>query len=272
MTAAASWLAGRARVRCADRIEVSLSDVALQEARRHLIEDGFALAGNVRPHAPFADAIRAARASGLPASAILVDAAAWEVFAHVTTAVAPIGGREYGLVADAWAFHVPPGTSGWAPHRGTTHRLDRARPELLNVWIALVDVPVEASSMAFVPLGRDPGYATSFDVSPPSSNAGVALPARAGDVLVWNANTLHWGGENRAEHPRISLSFSMADRAFATAEGLPLVDGPCSDDERLDRLATQILTYGRDQPDVTDEVNQWAAALTALSDFRRLRL
>jgi ectoine hydroxylase-related dioxygenase (phytanoyl-CoA dioxygenase family) len=41
----------------------------------------------------------------------------------------------------------------------------------------------------------------------------VEVPARAGDLVVWDARLPHQGGRNRGGRPRISLAVSMHQRA-----------------------------------------------------------
>jgi hypothetical protein len=182
--------------------------------------------------------------------------------------------RAYALVDDVWAFRVSPGQSGWPPHRGVYSLLDPKTPEYLNAWIALSDVEVDRSCMHFVPLNEDPAYrARNLDDIANVNNA-VAVPLKRGEVLVWNANILHWGGACAvdARGPRLSMTFTLCREDASERSELGearLVEKSLLEDPwcRLDSVARQILTYNTD-PCVTDEAKKWAAAMLEMRELR----
>jgi hypothetical protein len=121
------------------------------------------------------------------------------------------------------------------------------RPRLLSVWLPLNDVSLANGPMYVVPRRYDAGYeqahqgALAPDV--PLNGVRALAPHRAGTVMAWNGNLVHWGGSCEREgalDPRASLAlvFRRADvppdpaappisreeaRAMGTAERLRLV-------------------------------------------------
>ena len=232
-----------------------------------LAADGFASLQRMVPAgtcAALAQAAAALRAHDLPATLLYAFDEPWTIGEQLREHIGTMLGHPYLLVEDVWAWHVPPGSGGWPPHRGIRDvRLDRERPEILNVWIASSDVPADRACMHVVPLDEDPGYPgglTSVDAPLASVRA---LPVSAGDALVWNANILHWGGRcaERASGARVSCSFSLcrAD-AIERFPALPRVPplAVLDLDARMDALARMIRVYGEGQPDVSSTVRAWA--------------
>jgi len=110
--------------------------------------------------------------------------------------------------------------AGAEPHRDTLHyagMYDSAGlPAVINVWIPLTDATTLNSCMHVIPAWADPDYATtrsdetlSSPMDPSFLQRARALPAKAGSVLGWSTELIHWGGQSssKAELPR--LSFAM---------------------------------------------------------------
>lgn len=201
--------------------------------------------------------------AGMPAVAVYADASLFALGRRVARAVSAALGQAYALVDDFWAWKIPRGQSGWAPHRGTADLLDRDAPEIVNTWIALSDAEADRSCMWLVPLDEDPGYPA--DLARADTRAGRPVPLAAGDALAWNANVLHWGGAcaPHARGPRVSCSFSVVRRDALAARGLPALENPDLRG-RVEAVARQIATYGAGQPDVSPAVLEWARATAAL--------
>jgi YD repeat-containing protein len=102
--------------------------------------------------------------------------------------------------------------------------------------------------MYLLPADRDEKYGLD---TPDSHFAGsladiVALPANAGDVLMWTQHVLHWGSRAKDSHrlrPRMSIGLEF-QRRDVPALSRPLLDGrvPCFE-ARLALIAKQILHY-----------------------------
>jgi hypothetical protein len=239
-----------------------------------LAAEGFGAIARAAHDAPCAALVRAAaalRAQDLPASFLYAFDEPWAIGERMRARIEAMLGRPYLLVEDVWAWHVPPGSGGWAPHRGIADvRLDRDVPEILNVWIALSDVPADRACMHAVPLDEDPGYPDSLaELDAPLASV-RALPASAGDALFWNANVLHWGGRSseRANGARVSCSFSLCradavERFPALRQLAPLTTLDLG--ARMGALARMIRIYGPSQPDVSDAVRAWANLTHELS-------
>ena len=205
-------------------------------------------------------------AAGLPAVAVYGFDEPWQLGERVRARLSALVGHEYVLLDDAWAWQIEPGRGrGWPAHRGYVEALDRTAPELINVWVALSDVTSERSCMHLVPLDEDPHYPAALARTDAAAESVRALPVVAGTALAWNANVLHWGGacSARAPGPRVSCSFSLARGALA--QQFPVARASAAGlESRLDSVALQIETYGDGQPDVNDEVREWARATSAL--------
>jgi hypothetical protein len=226
-----------------------------------LVADGSACARLVRTIGTLLEA-------GLPAVFVYAYDEPWAIAARVQSLL-----PGYDLIEDAWAFHVTPGRSGWAPHRGVSHVvLDRERPEIVNVWVALSDASIDRSCMHAVALDDDPGYPDrleSIAIAKPR-----ALPVRAGTALAWNANVLHWGGpcEATAPGPRTSCTFTAVRAVRERDTGLNVrrvSPGSLSFASRMDLVAAQIATYGEGQPDVSPAILEWGRAASALRAISR---
>jgi hypothetical protein len=247
--------------------------------RAWLERDGFGrlIGAEAELLAPMRSTIDKLLAEGLPAVFLYLTDAVWMLGERLRPRISELLGRPYGLAADAWAWRIDPGQSGWPPHRGWRERLDRRAPELVNVWVALSDVRADQSCMHAVPLDRDPDYPGQLDrvasFRAPHEEV-VALPIEAGTALFWNANVLHWGGpcSVRADGPRVSCSFSLVRDDALDRVGLPPVRLDVLDRRaRLDLVAAQIATYGERKPDVSAEVLEWARATVVLREISRDR-
>jgi hypothetical protein len=212
-------------------------------------------------------ATEALRARGLPAAFVYAFDEPWAIGERVRGRVSTLLGHDYRLAEDVWAWHIPPGSGrGWPPHRGVAgDRLDRAAPEVINVWVALTDVSSDRACMHAVPLDDDPGYPDALAQLTAPLECVRALPVPAGAALFWNANILHWGGRcaATAAGPRVSCSFTLcrADSLARFPELVPLPPLAHLDlAARMDAVARMILVYGgADRGDVDGVVREWAA-------------
>lgn len=204
-------------------------------------------------------------ARDLPASFVYAFDEAWLIGDRIRERVATLFGHEYVLLEDLYAWQIPPGSSGWPPHRGISEMvLDRAAPEIVNVWVALGDVAADQACMHAVPLAEDPGYPHALgNLDAPASSV-RALPVSAGDALFWNANVIHWSGRcaERAPAPRVSCSFTLcrSDGASRFPALIPL--RPLDELDlaaRMDAVARMLLLYGAaDRGNVRGVIREWA--------------
>lgn len=241
--------------------------------RGWLEREGFAHASAVADPAvcvALVRAIEALRAVELPAVFVYAFDEPWALAAEARKRISALVGHDYRLVDDVWAWHVPPASRGWPPHRGISDvRLAREAPELINVWVALSDVTADRACMYAVSLADDPGYPDALGRVDAPLAAARALPAPAGDALFWNANVLHWGGRcsERASGPRVSCSFSLSrvDAAKHVPDASLVAAFEMDLTARMDLLARMVLVYGGDQADVSDVVREWATITHGLT-------
>ena len=105
-------------------------------------------------------------------------------------------------------------------------------PEVLSVWLPVVDVTPNNGCMYVVPVAHDARDAST----PPTFDrtGAIALaPAPAGSLMAWAGDTVHWGTACVAnlpanEQPRASLAFVFRRReASCDARGAPLTKREC---------------------------------------------
>jgi hypothetical protein len=213
--------------------------------------------------------MEAVEAAGLPAVFAYMYDALWEPLDGLHALGSAELGDDYDVLSDVWAFRIPPGRQGWAPHRG------RSEDEglcTLNVWISISDARKDTACMFVVPLSEDPAYPTRLSSMTVPDRTAVALETEPGDVLVWNANVLHWGGPIRvdAPGPRLSSTFTLRRRDRRLPE-LPVLRRASLDlRARLDVIAGEIAKYG-ELGGVPEELRHWAQ-LTLLTRTMGARL
>ncbi len=109
----------------------------------------------------------------------------------------------------ATVFAKAPGTGSEIPYHqdgGRFWGLDRD-PEL-QLWTALDDAPPEAGGLEVVPGSHTDGLATPMGGLVPAALVAarapvpVAVPARAGDVVLLHALSWHRSGRNASDRPR----------------------------------------------------------------------
>lgn len=189
----------------------------------------------------------------------------WQVLRtpSLTALLSSALGPGYRLSPRVWAFHVPSeaGAAGWPPHvdgGANTHTTDR-----MTLWIPLGDATLENGCMVVVPRNRLPestpdAFANDMSRLPPSTwramlQGSRALPARAGSVLGWDFQVIHWSGivGDAGAPPRVSLAVeAFGENIVPTPSEEPLLDPgelpPLS--ERLRAIARGLLSYERFEP------------------------
>jgi hypothetical protein len=209
-------------------------------------------------------AMQTLREHGLPPAFGYVYDQFWDIArgpsfrALVTDAFGP-GCRQSPRV---WAFHIgtDDGASGWPPHvdgGNLTHTTDR-----ITLWLPMTDATLENGCMNVVPKHLlPPSLPDDFandasGVSPrvwrTMLQGARALPARAGSLLAWDFQVVHWSSFcDGAIEPRMSLAVEIIGGTAEPVESeLPLFDlaslPPFK--ERLRAIAKGILSYQRFEP------------------------
>jgi hypothetical protein len=217
--------------------------------------------------AKMADTVRRFSAAGIPPVFCCVFDEFW---APVQAMDAMYGGLlgPYGLLPDFWIWNVDPakGEAGWKPHRDRGHISLRpdGRPLTLTTWIPLTEATPLNSCMYVLPAHADPTYGTDRDNEYRFDLPSIrALPAKPGDLFVWNQAVIHWGSRtsHRATESRISMAFEFQandSKPFNTPILRP--DQPVPFDLRLKLIAKQVLQY-RHMYAVDPEIEQIALEL-----------
>jgi hypothetical protein len=214
-----------------------------------------------------AGAVRALVNLGLPPLFVFVYDEAWTVAQRLEPAARSLIGPT-DLLADVWAWHVPPAHAGWSAHRGWYDlvRDGLGPPKLLNAWVALTDVGANGACMMVVPLSEDPSYPSSLGRHDVRPNAARALPVQAGTALFWDANVLHWSARSSQDAPpRMSVSFTFRALGGPAAEIERIdTDAPLDLRARLDVIADQIVRYAGQDASVPSRLRDWAHVTCAL--------
>jgi len=168
-------------------------------------------------------------------------------------------GPGYRQVPKIWTFHIARGRGGggWPPHRD-----GRNRPKRLSIWIPLTDATLENGCMYVLPKRLvPPGITESFartktvDTSDMLAllHASRALPARAGSVLGWDFEVIHWGSKaSGLGECRVSVVFEfIGESEEPGSDELPLLDAQSrlpAFSERLKAIARAIRSYELYEP------------------------
>ncbi len=196
------------------------------------------------------------RAEGWPQVFAFVYDPFWEIFrtepvqALLTTLLGPGCHQNSSLFAYYVGLHK--GAAGWPPHT------DGNGPGRATIWIPLTDATLDNGCMYVipkdcVPASLPPGFSqweplktSEFHQLLQSSRA---LPARAGALLGWDHELIHWGARcDEATTPRISIAVEFLSSAQTPNSGeYPLTDISSLPTfrERLYMIAKAVKTFDR---------------------------
>lgn len=141
-------------------------------------------------------------------------------------------GPGYRLHPHLWCYYVHPrrGAKGWPPHA------DRHGSAGMTLWVALNEATLDNGCIYLVPRDLLPAgleVKEMFAAARISAAAAIhlmqaarALPARAGAILGWDFEVLHWGGASHgARAPRISFSAEFVGAQASPDDfAIPLVE------------------------------------------------
>lgn len=256
---------------CAAALEPARTqaDVRLGQGTRHLFrEQGWALAHPVLSE----EALRrirflgdTVRNAGWPRVFAYLYEELWALLRNPTCrdALADWLGDGYQQLPGLWFHHVPAvaGARGWGPHVDADrapHFDEADHPDRLTIWVPLVDVDVSRSCMFVVPTSETPpdlaekiltAAELPTDLALRWMHAGRPIPCRAGSLVAWRPDVLHWGGIHEGlEGPRwsLSLEFLRAGTRRLPTEELVLHKDQIPDFKtRLYLVARGLLAYGK---------------------------
>jgi hypothetical protein len=249
--------------------EAKLTPDAIALAHRMIREDGFlrvpeAVTGDTL------DRIRTGMATlveqGWPVPFVFLFEEPWQVLEALRPLLASFLGDDYLRLAGFWAWWLAPNgrAKGWNPHRDSPLRSVHADGalDIMTLWVAVTDATPENGCIYFVPASRDPSYDGDLRnavVADPSTIR--ALPARAGTVLGWTQQLLHWGGRSSAwaEGPRASFSMEF-QRSAVPLRNDPIPQAVPPFRERARWVGKQIHGYAHMEPP-SPELERLAARL-----------
>ena len=214
-----------------------------------------------------ADTVRRFSAADIPPVFCFLFDEFWAPF-HALDAV--YGGLlgPYGFLPDFWIWNVDPakGDAGWKPHRDRGHIAFARRPAAFTHHLdsAFGCHPAQQLHVCGAGACRSHSYGTPHENEIRFELPAIrALPAKAGEILVWNQALLHWGSHSshRATESRISMAFEFQandSKPFNTPILPP--DKPVPFDLRLRLIAKQVLQY-RHMYRVNPQIEQVAVEL-----------
>lgn len=218
------------------------SDIAMR-----LVNDGFVKLKNPGLSAPVAKIAKAMDrivAAGLPAAFIGVYDEVWAMIADMDGALGDVFDGNAAMVPDFWAAHGV-ADAGFAAGRKRPGQgvFKDGRARNVTVWMPLTDATPDNGCVYVVPAGQDRNYGTPerADASLPGIRA---LPAKAGDVLLWTGETYHWQSRpdrHNEDGPLMSLTWEFQSVNDAPIDGLFIESYPYVPFEtRLGLLARQM--------------------------------
>lgn len=178
----------------------------------------------------------------------------WSVIRMLSGLLTAALGEGFLLTPDFWAQYVDIADEkgGLNMHRDrgaiNTVRHEDGMPEMLTLWIPLTDATPLNSCMYILPGSKDPNYPHKCLVGDEINDLRNirALPAKAGSVLAWNGNVVHWGSKSSrfATHPRINIGFG-AIRKGVCSPSTPLLEALSipSFKDRLKLIGRQIILF-----------------------------
>lgn len=217
-----------------------------------------------------ADTMEALRTRGLPPVFVFMYDEAWLLWERLFgMAAAILGDADVKLDASIFAWALQPGGGKGAvgnnfgrPHRDDSysdcHSAD-GRLKVLSVWLPVVPVSTVSGCMYVVPASHDPLFSQpehEHHMQPEKQMPWAhirALPAAAGDVLMWKGNLIHWGSACDAyvEQPRKSVASAFyASGASDELEGISRLRlrAGLATHVRLKLIIRALLTYERWHP------------------------
>jgi Phytanoyl-CoA dioxygenase (PhyH) len=178
--------------------------------------------------------------------------------------------EEYAILPDFWSWRIMPGESGWKPHRDkiSGSLFPDKRPKSLTVWVPITKAHPLNGCMYVLPARWDEEYALENSTTGRGALQDMrALPAEAGDVLIWTQHLFHWGSRAADFHkfqPRMSVAFECQRidvKPFRTPLLSPESILDLDFEERLALIAKQVMQY-RHMYATNSFLNDLAAEIT----------
>ncbi len=229
---------------------------ALSQISDHFWEEGYLKLDQVFPLSEIdilSKALDILDGANIPPVYIYVYDQPWLVFERLRALIAHFLGTDYALLPNLWAWHLSkPGDAGWPPHKDCdSQTVFPIGPDKLllslSLWIPLTDVTEESGCMYVIPRRNEGKISEAMELERDRLKAlAIPLPAKAGSVMGWPQDLIHWGGEfsTAANQPRKSLSFEFQNTSFEPLV-TPLLDtgNPPLFDQRIQLIGQQFEKY-----------------------------
>lgn len=184
--------------------------------------------------------------AGMPAAFIGVYDEVWSMVAQLNGVLDGVFDGKGAMVPDFWASHSV-ATAGLAAGRKRPGNgvFPDGHAKNVTIWIPLTNATPDNGCVYVVPAGQDRNYGKPKSMRADASLPGIrALPAKAGDVLIWTGETYHWQARpdrRNPDGPLLSLTWEFQSREVAPLEGMLIDSYPYVPFEtRLGLLARQM--------------------------------
>ncbi len=235
---------------------LSFSEARLSEIANSVWSKGYLTQSPVFGAAetePLFQTLQRLSSKGIPPVYIYLFDQPWFLFSKLNALIAHFLGEEFALLPNLWAWYFDrPGDRGWRPHQDCHLQtvFDLGEDQMLmslSLWIPLTDVTPENGCMYVLPRDQEQILKNNPDMEQEKLEAyAIPLPAKAGSVLGWPQDIVHWGGHYsaRASVPRASLSLEFQNTAFEPLVA-PFLDAgsPPPFEERLRLIEQQYEKY-----------------------------
>ena len=211
---------------------VDRSDTQIDRDRMNLTHEGYVHVkqpGIVAPFAEIAEAMNRIVDAGLPAAFIGVYDEVWAIAAQMQGIMDGMFAGHAAMIPNFWASFSDAGDAGATAGRrrpGVSLNKD-GTPRAVSVWLPITDATTENGCIYVVPADQDRNYGKApAERADASLQAIRALPASAGDLLIWTGETYTWQSCSAKRHedgPQLALSWEFQD-ALEAPLGDYLVD------------------------------------------------
>ena len=231
----------------------ALTDTQKEKYNKKLVREGYVHLANPGLSCPFDEVAKTFTeivSRGLPPVFFFVYDEPWILNQQLSNLLKRLLHKEYAMLPDFWAWQVLPGETGWKPHRDKIagSLFPDKRPKSLTIWIPITKAHPLNGCMYVIPADRDEEYGMENSVRGIAELSEIrALPAEAGDVLVWTQHLFHWSGHSADIHdlpPRMSIAFEYQRRDVPPFRK-PLLEPSAlpNFEERLALIGKQVMQY-----------------------------
>lgn len=207
---------------------VERSDTQIDRDRMKLTYEGYVHLkepGIVAPFDDIAEAMKRIVDAGLPSAFIGVYDEVWAIAAQMQGIMDGLFAGHAAMIPNFWASFAEDGDAGTTAGRrrpGVSLNKD-GTPRALSVWLPITDATTENGCIYVVPADQDRNYGKGTGERADACLQAIrALPARAGDLLIWTGETYTWqsrSARHNADGPQLALSWEFQDALEA-----PLAD------------------------------------------------